>query len=148
MTSGQQGGGTINHFFVTAPTVGTETPFRVWILGDSGDAGVDQKAVRDAMLNQTPSPDFVLHMGDIAYTTGTDGQFTTNHFEIYKDIIRHSPLWPTIGNHEAVESPTAGIGPYYEAHVLPTGSSSTEAYYSFDYSNVHFIVLDSMTSDW
>ena len=45
-----------------------------------------------------------------------------------------------------------GVGPYYEAHVLPTGgeaggvSSGTEAYYSFDYANVHFIVLDSMDS--
>ena len=143
---GQQAGGTLNHFFRTTPVVGTATPFRAWVIGDSGNAGADQIAVRDAMLNQTTAPDLFLHMGDIAYETGTDGEFTTNHFAIYQDIMRHTPSWPTLGNHEAVESPTAGVGPYYEAHVLPTGSSGTEAYYSFDYGNVHFIVLDSMSS--
>ena len=34
---------------------------------------------------------------------GTDGEFTTNHFGIYQDIMRHTPTWPTLGNHEAVE---------------------------------------------
>ncbi len=144
--SGQQAGGTVNHFFRTAPVVGTATSFRAWIIGDSGNAGPDQIAVREAMLNQGTLPDLFLHMGDIAYETGTDGEFTSNHFGIYQDLMRHTPSWPTLGNHEAVESPIAGVGPYYEAHVLPTGSSGTEAYYSFDYGNVHFIVLDSMSS--
>ena len=144
--SGQQAGGTVEHFFVTAPVVGTPTPFRAWIVGDSGDATLDQEAVRDAMLNQVPAPDIFLHMGDIAYNNGTDAEFTTNHFDIYQDILRHTPLWPTLGNHEWVNSQTAGVGPYYEAHVLPTSSSGTEAYYSFDYANVHFIVLNSMSN--
>ena len=163
-----QAGGTADYYFKTAPGVGTPAPFRAWIFGDSGEGPEppertgdgDQERVRDAMLTETltnpPSPDIILHAGDIAYNDGTDLEFTTNHFDMYnsfppplKDqgILRHTPLWPTLGNHEAVESPTAGVGPYYEAHVLPTGSSGTEAYYSFDYANVHFIVLDSMSSD-
>jgi len=158
VTNGVQGGGTTNYFLVTAPTVGSPTPFRAWILGDSSDGGTDQMLVRDAMLAETalnpPSPDIILHAGDIAYADGTDTEFTTNHFSIYQDILRHTPLWPTLGNHEARNSSSAfGIGPYYEAHVLPTGgegggvASGTEAYYAFDYANVHFIVLDSMDSD-
>ena len=102
-----------------------------------------------------PSPNIILHVGDIAYDDGLDSEFTTNHFTVYNNfgplgdrgILRNTPLWPTLGNHEAGESSMPGMGPYYEAHVLPTGSSGTEAYYSFDYGNVHFIVLDSMTSD-
>ena len=143
VTSGQQSGGTTDHFFVTAPTVGSATPFRAWIVGDSGNGSADQIAVRDAMLAQPTAPDIFLHMGDIAYGNGTDQQFTDNHFVIYQDILRHMPTWPTIGNHETPSSPSPGVGPYYEAHVLP----NNEAYYSFDYSNVHFIVLDSMTGD-
>jgi hypothetical protein len=159
VTNGVQGGGTANHFFLTAPPVGSVTPFRVWILGDSGEGpgDGDQEAVRDAMLTETalnpPSPAIILHSGDIAYNDGTDMEFTTNHFAIYQNILRHTPLWPTLGNHGARSVNTAlGIGPYYEAHVLPTGGeaggvpSGTEAYYSFDYANVHFIVLDSMDS--
>ncbi len=156
-TDAQQGGGTVEHFFVTAPTVGTTTPFRAWIFGDSGEGPQppegtgdgDQERVRDAMVTETLTnpPDIILHAGDIAYNDGTDLEFTTNHFAMYQNILRHTPSWPTLGNHEAVSAPSAGVGPYYEAHVLPTGSSGTEAYYSFDYANVHFIVLDSMTSD-
>ncbi len=149
-----QGGGTTNHFFLTAPTVGSAVPFRTWVLGDSGNASSNQIAVRDAMLNKTPSPDIILHMGDIAYDDGTDTEFTTNHFSIYENILCHTPLWPTLGNHEANSSSSAtGLGPYYEAHVLPASgqaggvSSGTEAYYSFDYANAHFIVLDSMDSN-
>ncbi|MDH3503410.1 MAG: FG-GAP-like repeat-containing protein [Nitrospirota bacterium] len=151
-----QGGGTTQHFFVTAPTVGSATPVRAWVLGDSGDAGGNQALVRNSMLTETtlnpPAPNFILHMGDIAYESGTDAEFTTKHFAVYQDILRQTPLWPTLGNHEAMSVTTSGIGPYYEAHVLPTSgqaggvASGTEAYYAFDYANVHFIVLDSMDS--
>ena len=154
-TDGIQGGGTTNHFFVTAPPVGSATPIRAWVLGDSGENSVNQRNVRDAMLNETAAnpPDIILHMGDIAYENGTDAEFTTKHFAVYQDILRQTPLWPTLGNHESPSVNTSlGIGPYYEAHVLPSSGqaggvpSGTEAYYAFDYANVHFIVLDSMDS--
>ena len=155
VTNGVQAGGTTSHFLVTSPSVGTRAPFTAWVVGDSGNASADQVAVRDAMLAVTgpTPPNLFLHLGDIAYDNGTDNEFTTNHFAIYQNILRQTPFWPTLGNHEAPSVNTAlGIGPYYEAHVLPTGgeaggvSSGTEAYYSFDYGNVHFIVLDSMDS--
>ncbi|WNM58153.1 FG-GAP-like repeat-containing protein [Candidatus Nitrospira allomarina] len=154
-TNGIQGGGTTNHFFVTAPPVGSATPIRAWVLGDSGNASVNQRNVRDAMLTETTTnpPDIILHMGDIAYENGTDAEFTTKHFAVYQDILRQTPIWPTLGNHESPSVNTSlGIGPYYEAHVLPSSgqaggvASGTEAYYAFDYANVHFIVLDSMDS--
>jgi hypothetical protein len=69
------------------------------------------------------------------------------------------PVWPTLGNHEGASTTsgtctplgcTAGSsGPYYEAFVLPAGAqaggvaSGTEAYYSFNYGNAHFISLNS-----
>jgi hypothetical protein len=107
------------------------------------------------MLTFTSSqpPDIFLHLGDIAYTAGTEDEFTNNHFNVYKDIMRHTVLWPTLGNHEGASttwgSPGASSGPYYDAFVLPTSgeaggaSSGTESYYSYDYANVHFISLNS-----
>jgi hypothetical protein len=156
-TNGVQAGGFNQHFFVTAPPLGSTTPVRAWVLGDSGDASLNQKNVRDAMLveiSRNPSaPDLILHVGDMAYQNGTDLEFTNNHFAVYQNILRHTPLWPALGNHEAPSVNTdLGIGPYYEAHVLPTNgqaggvASGTEAYYAFDYGNVHFVVLDSMDS--
>ena len=65
-------------------------------------------------------------------------------------MLRNHVLWPVPGNHEfgASDSPTQS-GPYYEGFTLPTAAeaggvaSGTEAYYSYDYGNVHFVALDS-----
>src|SRR5690349_11825478 len=36
LSDGVQAGGTENHFFKTAPVVGSSLPFSVWVVGDSG----------------------------------------------------------------------------------------------------------------
>jgi hypothetical protein len=154
-TTTVQAGGTVEHYFVTSPTVGSTASFRAWILGDSGDGGTNQTAVRDAMIAYTGAtrPNLMLHLGDIAYTSGSEQEFTDFHFNVYKDVIRHTVQWPTLGNHEGASTtsgqPGTSTGPYYDAFVLPTAAeaggtaSGTEAYYSFDYGNVHFISLNA-----
>jgi hypothetical protein len=142
--------------FVTAPARGDRRKLRAWVLGDSGTGGKEQAEVRDAMLGYVgPTlPDLLLHMGDIAYGTGTDGELSTNFFGMYDPLLRGMPAWPTMGNHEG-ESADAitQSGPYYDAFVLPRDGeaggvpSGTEAYYSFDWGNVHFVVLESYQSD-
>ena len=89
-----EGGGTTEHYFVTAPFVGTATPFTAWVVGDSGNGSANQAAVRDAMLAETGAtpPNLFLHAGDIAYDDGTDAEFTSNHFAIYQDILRHDVI--------------------------------------------------------
>jgi 3',5'-cyclic AMP phosphodiesterase CpdA len=70
-------------------------------------------------------------------------------------MLRKSVLWPCLGNHDAgsANSPTQS-GVYYDIFTLPTQGqaggvlSGTEAYYSFNYGNIHFICLDSSDSDW
>jgi hypothetical protein len=59
-----------------------------------------------------------------------------------------------MGNHEGHTSRgLTGIGPYYDAYVLPTAAeaggmaSGCEAYYSFDVANVHLVCLDSHDLD-
>ncbi len=156
VTNGIQGGGTANHFFVTAPEVGSTTPFKVWVVGDSGNGTLEQTQVRDTMLTETAlnPPDLMLHAGDIAYESGLSAEFTNFHFKIYENILINTPSWPTLGNHEDVSANSLdGTGPYFDSHVLPTNAeaggfaSGTEAYYSFDYANTHFIVLNSEEID-
>ena len=154
-TSVVQAGGTAEHYFVTAPTPGSSPSFRAWVVGDSGTGGADQIAVRNAMVSYTGAsrPDLMLHVGDIAYTSGSETEFTDFHFTMYQDITRHTVQWPTLGNHEGSSTtsgqPGASSGPYYDAFVLPTAAeaggtaSGTEAYYSFNYGNTHFISLNS-----
>ena len=154
-------GGTADHYFVTAPPTGSSNPFTLWAVGDGGTGTSTQIDVMDAMLaeNGGSSPDLALYLGDIAYNSGTDSEFTTNYFAPYDPVLRNTPVWPVLGNHDGY-STTSGecaplpctavsIGPYYDAFVLPTGAeaggvaSGTEAYYSFNYANTHFIALNS-----
>jgi len=148
-------GGDASHYFIAHPAPGTRLPFTAWVVGDSGDGSPDQYQVRDAMLAYTGSspPDLYLHMGDIAYDSGTEQEFTDWFFAAYAGILRHTVCWPTLGNHEgALSDSQTQTGPYYTCYVLPSGgeaggmASGTEAYYSFDYANAHFISLDSTDS--
>ena len=93
-------------------------------------------------------------LGDNAYPDGTDSEYQDAVFDMYLTELRQTPLWPTLGNHDGREadSPTQS-GPYYDLFTLPALgeagglASGTEAYYSFDYGNIHFICLDSFDTD-
>jgi hypothetical protein len=153
---GTLAGGDTSHFFVTAPTPGSIVPTRIWVLGDSGKANQGARRVRDAYQGFTGSrgTDVWLMLGDNAYNDGTDAEFQAAVFDMYPEQLRQVALWPTFGNHDANSaSSETQTGPYYDVFSLPTGgeaggvASSTEAYYSFDHANVHFICLDSDDSD-
>ena len=149
-------GNDANHFFVTAPVAGTTVQTRIWVLGDSGTANASAQAVRNAFLNFTGATytNLLLMLGDNAYETGTDSEYQAAVFDMYPTILRQSVLWPALGNHDTAQSsnPPASL-PYFAMFTLPAAAqaggiaSGTEKYYSFDYANIHFICLDSMTSD-
>ncbi len=144
--------------FTTHPTPGTVRPVRFWVIGDGGTGREDQAAVHSAMLKTVEREkhplDFWLHVGDMAYGIGRDMEFQSRFFESYDATLRNKVCWPTMGNHEGhTSSGRTGLGPYYDAYVVPTRgevgglASGTEAYYAFDYSNIHFICLDSHDLD-
>ena len=151
-----QAGGDLEHFFVTSPPSGTPAPVRIWVLGDSGTGDSYARAVRDAYLSFTGQrhTDLWVMLGDNAYPSGTDADYQTTLFDIYPMMLRRSVLWPSLGNHDAMSADSGTqSGPYYAIFTLPTAGqagglpSGTEAYYSFDFANIHFVVLDSMDTD-
>jgi chitodextrinase len=146
-------GGDGNYFFVTAPTPGTEQPTHMWVVGNSGMANAKARAVRDAYLNYKGSrnTDLWLMLGDNAYIDGTDNEYQAALFDMYPTLLRQTVLWPTLGDRDGHTADSASqSGPYYDIFTLPKQgeaggvASGTEAYYSFDYANIHFIVLDSV----
>ncbi|HKU77455.1 MAG TPA: fibronectin type III domain-containing protein [Pyrinomonadaceae bacterium] len=149
-------GNDANHYFVTAPVAGSTAQTRIWVLGDSGTANASAQAVRNAYLNFTGAThtNLWLMLGDNAYENGTDSEYQAAVFDMYPTTLRQSVLWPALGNHDTAQSsnPPASL-PYFAMFTLPTAAqaggiaSGTEKYYSFDYANIHFICLDSMTSD-
>ena len=155
-TTATLAGGDASHCFTTSPPVGTPKGTRIWVLGDSGTADANARAVRDAFYGWmgTQKPDLWLMLGDNAYETGTDAQFQAAVFDMYPEILRSAVLWPTLGNHDGASADsTTGTGPYYDIFTLPTSgqaggvASGTEAYYSFDYGMIHFVSLESFETD-
>jgi len=142
------------HSFVTAPAHGTTQPTRAWIIGDSGTGGVPPRRVYNAFADFTGTrrPDLWLMLGDNAYPNGTDFEYQAYLFEIYREMLPGVVLWPTIGNHDLFDV-AQDEWPYYENFSLPKNGeaggvpSGSEAYYSYDFANVHFVVLDSHNSD-
>lgn len=135
--------------FKTAPEVGPRKPFRLFAFGDSGTATRQAAELRDSIVkhNQQRPADFWLMLGDNAYNNGTDSEYQRAVFDFYPNLLRQLPLWSTRGNHETWPEV------YYQIFDLPTQAESgglasgTEAYYSFDWANVHFICLDSHGTD-
>jgi hypothetical protein len=143
-----------DYTFRTLPVPGKARPGWFWVAGDGGTGGTIQAAVHTAMVNFTKQKnitlDGFLHVGDMAYQSGLDTEFQGRFFNMYGDTMRHTVCWPAMGNHEGKTSKgEAGVGPYYDSFVCPTKgeaggvASGREAYYSFDFGQIHFIVLDS-----
>lgn len=147
-----------SYHFTTNPVPGTEAPVLFWVVGDSGTGGRDQAAVHTAMVEHTKKTgrpiDLYLHVGDMAYGSGTNQEFSDRFFRMYEPTLRHTVCWASMGNHEGRTSKgETGVGPYYDAYICPTKGeagglpSGREAFYSFDYGKVHFICLDSHDLD-
>jgi hypothetical protein len=141
-----------DYYFLTAPPAGTKKKTRIWILGDSGTANNNARAVRDAYyaFTDTMHTNLWVMLGDNAYSDGTDQQYQAAVFEMYPTMLNKSVLWPAFGNHDghSASSPNQS-GVFYDIFTLPDNaqaggvSSGTEAYYSFNYANIHFICLNS-----
>ena len=85
--------------------------------------------------------DAVFTLGDNAYTSGSEGQwtncFTPSWGDPKKSIMRN--IKPAPGNHEYY---TAGADPYYKYFGKNAGDAG-KGYYSYDLGEWHAIVLNS-----
>lgn len=138
--------------FVTPPPTGASTPLRIWAVGDSGTADANARAVRDGYLAYAGSrpADLWLMLGDNAYVAGTDAEYQAAVFGTYPGLLATTPLWPAFGNHDGGSANgNTGSGVYFDLFRLPKAAeaggvaSGSEAYYSFDAGNVHFVCLDA-----
>jgi hypothetical protein len=91
-----------------------------------------------------------LWVGDNAYSDGTDAEYSNNVFSVYPYQMKKWILWPATGNHDLHAANAFNqTGPYFDMFTLPKNAeaggiaSGTEAYYSFNYANIHFVCLES-----
>ena len=101
--------------FTTHPPTGEPAPARIWVVGDSGTGQLHQRLVHEAMRQFTASSkrklDFYLHVGDMAYGQGTDGQFQSRFFAPYQETLRNT----VCGVFAGVANLTGGMMAWNEA---------------------------------
>ncbi|WP_426430498.1 metallophosphoesterase [Winogradskyella sp. HB-48] len=149
-------------YFKTHPALGSTDPYTFWILGGIGKAHFSSNVakaieVRDAFYSYIGNNiiDGIILTGDNADSHGTDIQYQSSLFNTYSEKVKNSIIWSTIGNIDGkyINSGTSIVGAYYDIFSFPTAgesgglASGTESYYSFDYGNIHFIVLNSFEED-
>jgi hypothetical protein len=124
--------------FTTAPPPGQ--PIRLVAFGDMGWRSPDQAAVLGQM--KRVEFDLALLAGDIAYPDGRLDQLERNLFAVYAPIMRSAPFFPASGNHDYQ---TADAAAFRQAFSLPEngGDAGRERWYSFDWGDLHVVVLDS-----
>lgn len=152
---GTEMAGGAEYYFTTPNAVGATAPLRFWALGDAGTANSGQISVVNAFrpLHAVKPADLILLLGDNAYSSGLDYQYQAAVFDIYQPFLKQVPLWSCIGNHETYGGLVEGSFAYDKIFEFPTAgecggvASGTERYYSWNQGNVHFVSLDSMTSD-
>ena len=147
-----------SYHFQTHPEIGSDRDVYFWAVGDSGTGGDMQAQVHDAMIEHNKKNgrdlDLYVHVGDMAYGSGTNKEFSDRFFTMYDPTLRNVTCWAAMGNHEGkTSSGKSGIGPFYDGYICPTEgesgglASGNESYYSFDYGKVHFIALNSHDLD-
>jgi uncharacterized protein (TIGR03437 family) len=119
-------------------------PVAFLAFGDSGSGSEGQLSLARRILQE--KVDLVVHTGDLAYPHGTFQEFDDFYFRVYGALMRQAPFFPCLGNHEYY---TDGAFPYLSLHSLPSDgvpAAGLNRYYSFDWSNVHLVSLDSSMS--
>lgn len=142
-------------YFITPPEKGKAQPLRIWVISDFGQTSSAQNPRRLETVGTWQKfnkgdthANFVLSLGD---QTEDDAVYQLQHdfFNTMENVVVNTPLYTTIGNHDNHDS----IYNYLRTFTLPSQAeaggapSGTEKYYSFDYSNVHVVVLCSEIYD-
>ena len=126
-----EGGG-----FTTAPLDPT-TPFVFVAVGDNRSIHSDHQAVVNAIVAEGPLA-FVVNTGDMVSDGSVAADWQT-FFDVELPLVRNTPWFPTIGNHEEA----SGLPHFYTDLLAPPQSlPGNEAYYWVRYGSAAFLVLD------
>lgn len=151
--------GDADNFFRTNPPDDTKRKIRVIAFGDCGRGNSsyqDQNlsSYRNYLTtNGIDAPDAWILLGDNAYNSGTDVEYTNNFFGIYgNNILKNHKLYPAPGNHDYGNNSSNKASrsmPYHSIFSVPQSgeaggiASNRQNYYSYDVGNIHFLSLDS-----
>lgn len=123
------------YFFTAAPS---GEAFRFAVTGD-GRSNPEIHSRITKMISQF-NPRFILYTGDLCYS----GKYSEWKSEFFtpdaQKVFAYIPFFNSLGNHEAQTRLTEV---FLQA---PKSESNDEFYYSFDYGDVHFLILNTESS--
>jgi hypothetical protein len=116
------------------------TPFRFALWGDSR-SGTDRfRSLLSEIINRRPN--IVLTVGDLVDEGGKYSQWGSMFFTPAYDLIKNTCHFAAKGDHEYYGG---GIDHWYEDFFSnPNIAGHSKTYYSFNYGNSHFIVLNNI----
>ncbi|MCX7879251.1 MAG: metallophosphoesterase family protein [Ignavibacteria bacterium] len=113
-------------------------PFRVAIMGDNRSN--PEKHSKKSKKMAQHSPHISIYTGDLCFA----GRYFEWKQEFFtpeeQELIARVPFFNSLGNHEAQTELTKV---FLQA---PKSSSNDEYYYSFDYGDAHFLILNTETN--
>lgn len=126
--------------FQTAPTGGA---FSFIDLTDTQAREKDEAATSGSTiakaLETVPDAKFVVHNGDVV-ENGTTEQEWNWLLGYSQESLLNTTIVPSAGNHE---NKNYAFYDHFNVKQAENSATVTGAYYSYDYSNAHFIVLNS-----
>jgi predicted phosphodiesterase len=122
--------------FITAPL--PNTPLRFAVIGDNrSNPKVFNKITS---LASKEKPDLLIMTGDLCF----DGSYEAWHNQFFTDsnldLITSVPFYNAIGNHEDM---TDLVKSFLKA---PSSPDKDNFFYSFDYGDIHFLILNTEES--
>lgn len=112
--------------FKTAPN--GEAKFQFVVYGDTRTRHDVHRSVIAAILKNA-NPEFIMHTGDLV-ADGYDSSLWPIFFDVERELLRKAPIFPALGNHER------HANRYFDF-------MDAKPYYSFNWGNAHFAVIDS-----
>lgn len=123
-----------DYTFKTAPSSGS---FTFMIYGDSRSRPAQHTDVITSTLNHNPAT-FFINVGDMVDLSDDYADWETELFTPLQSYVQNNVLFPTKGNHDVT-------GTAFEDY-LAVPSGGTDSYYSFDYGDAHFTIIDNNIS--
>ena len=136
--------GSPTYSFTTAPR-NTE-PFKFVVYGDSRGGSIESpneahESIAAAILDEQPN--LYFNTGDLV-SDGEDLEDWEYFFYAEAELMANVPLYPVFGNHEdGVDEETGITGEMNFTRLFAYPAAREGAtWYSFDFANVHFVVVD------
>ena len=148
--------GSEEQFFVTAPKIGSKDSVRIWVIADFGQTSSASNKRREKTVsvwkefnNNNLHSSFILSLGD---QSEDDSRYQLQHnfFNQLEDVLQSTPIYTVEGNHDNKDN----FINYYRIFKNPTEGeaggvdSNSKDYYSFNYANIHVVVLSTEINDF